>query len=91
MEQVLKLCVESFQGKAENTIFWKLVILTSLMIVFARDTIIYIQISRFSEEYSDILRYYTTFYYVQIIWLYVPWVMLSIMFYPVYGNIPYEF
>ena len=91
MEQVLKLCVESFQGKVENTIFWKLVILTSLIIVFARDTIIYIQISRFSKEYSDILRYYTTFYYVQIIWLYVPWIMLSIMFFPVYGNIPYEF
>ena len=91
MERVLKLCAESFQEKVESPMFSKFIIFVSLLMVFARDMFIYNHISQHSEEGRGLYIYFTVFFYIQIPFIYVPWIMLCILFYPSNEQVPEEF
>ena len=91
MERVLKLCAESFREKVESPMFSKFIIFVSLLMVFARDMTIYNYISQYSDEDRGLYIYYTVFFCIQIPFIYVPWIMLCIMFYPSNEQVPEEF
>ena len=87
MEKVHEFC-KAIISKLQNWIFWKIVIIASLLFIVSTDITILVFAKQDSDDNNLSFGYYIFFMITQIWWNYSSWIMFLIFYYPRKYDIP---